>query len=379
MPIFKNPNEAAYLGGKKHFTDVIKNSGHAIAIIWRQPEEDFNTNSTLVVMPGEQAIFIKGGVIEQIFENGTYKLSTENYPFIGRLRNMLSGGVSAFNCVVYFVKTSHSMELLWGTSSPIQVRDKMLNVATKLRARGSYKIQISNPGIFLTKLVGNGYNYINQQEVIDDFFASEFQGKIRSNLTRYLNETATELYGIEEHIEEIAEQIEPSISTTFEEYGLRLIKFSIASLDVLDDALRRRYDEIGMDGIAKMRNAQADKAVQQILGDEWARQQSADILKTLAANPGAGGVAAAGAGMGVGMAAGGVFSNMAQQMFTPVQQSPVQSAAPQPQPSGRFVQSEMQSKEDPIETLKKLKTMLEAGLIPQEVYDTKMKEILSRM
>lgn len=379
MPIFKNPNEAAYLGGKKHFTDVIKNSGHANAIIWRQPEEDFNTNSTLVVMPGEQAIFIKGGVIEQIFENGTYKLSTENYPFIGRLRNMLSGGVSAFNCVVYFVKTSHSMELLWGTSSPIQVRDKMLGVATKLRARGSYKIQISNPGIFLTKLVGNGYNYINQQEVIDDFFASEFQGKIRSNLTRYLNETTTELYGIEEHIEEIAEQIEPSISTTFEEYGLRLIKFSIASLDVLDDALRRRYDEIGMDGIAKMRNAQADKAVQQILGDEWARQQSADILKTLAANPGAGGVAAAGAGMGVGMAAGGVFSNMAQQMFTPVQQSPVQSAAPQPQPSGRFVQSEMQSKDDPIETLKKLKTMLEAGLIPQEVYDTKMKEILSRM
>lgn len=379
MPIFKNPNEAAYLGGKKHFTDVIKNFGHANAIIWRQPEEDFNTNSTLVVMPGEQAIFIKGGVIEQIFENGTYKLSTENYPFIGRLRNMLSGGVSAFNCVVYFVKTSHSMELLWGTSSPIQVRDKMLGVATKLRARGSYKIQISNPGIFLTKLVGNGYNYINQQEVIDDFFASEFQGKIRSNLTRYLNETATELYGIEEHIEEIAEQIEPSISTTFEEYGLRLIKFSIASLDVLDDALRRRYDEIGMDGIAKMRNAQADKAVQQILGDEWARQQTADALKTLAANPGAGGVAAAGAGMGVGMAAGGVFASMAQQMFAPVQQSPVQSAAPQPQPSGRFVQSEMQSKEDPIETLKKLKTMLEAGLIPQEVYDTKMKEILSRM
>lgn len=39
MPIFKNPNEAAYLGGKKHFTDVIKNSGHANAIIWRQPEK----------------------------------------------------------------------------------------------------------------------------------------------------------------------------------------------------------------------------------------------------------------------------------------------------------------------------------------------------
>ena len=83
----KNPNEAAFVGGKKHWTDVIKNSGPGELLIWRQPEEDFNTNSTLIVMPGEQAVFIKGGTVEQVFENGTYKLSTENYPFISRLKN----------------------------------------------------------------------------------------------------------------------------------------------------------------------------------------------------------------------------------------------------------------------------------------------------
>lgn len=101
MALFnKNPNEAAYVGGKKHWTDVIKNSGSGELLIWRQPEEDFNTNSTLVVMPGEEAIFIKGGTVEQVFENGTYKLSTDNYPFISRLRNAFSGGISTFNCVV---------------------------------------------------------------------------------------------------------------------------------------------------------------------------------------------------------------------------------------------------------------------------------------
>jgi len=31
-------------------------------------------------MPGEEAIFIKGGVIEQTFDSGNYQLSTENYP-----------------------------------------------------------------------------------------------------------------------------------------------------------------------------------------------------------------------------------------------------------------------------------------------------------
>ena len=52
MSLFRNKNEQAYVGGKKHWTDVLKNSGPANALLWRLPEEDFNTNSTLIVMPG---------------------------------------------------------------------------------------------------------------------------------------------------------------------------------------------------------------------------------------------------------------------------------------------------------------------------------------
>ena len=87
------------------------------------------------------------------------------------------------------------------------------------------------------------------------------------------------------------------------------------------------------------------------------------------------------------MAAGGVFAGMAQQMFTPMQpQAPVQQPV-QPAPSGRFVQRgaiggavpTAASAEDPVEALKKLKAMLDAGLIPQDVYNAKMNEILSRM
>lgn len=149
MALFgKNPNEVAYTGGKKHWADVIKNTGPGELLIWRQPEEDFNTNSTLIVMPGEEAIFIHNGTVEQTFDNGTYKLSTENYPFIGRLRRAFSGGISTFNCVVYFVRSADSMEILWGTDSPIQVRDKVWGVRTEVRTRGSYKVKIENPVIF---------------------------------------------------------------------------------------------------------------------------------------------------------------------------------------------------------------------------------------
>ena len=141
-----------------------------------------------------------------------------------------------------------------------------------------------------------------------------------------------------------------------------------------------------MDAIEKMRLAQADKAAMGILGDDWAKQQAANILGDLANNPGAGGVASAGAGLGMGMAAGGAFGNMAQQMFAPMSNAPVQQPVYQGS-SGRFVQEGAQAAgsnngtaaDDPMETLSKLKNLLDAGLIEQEEYDAKKVEILNRM
>ncbi|MBQ8587789.1 MAG: SPFH domain-containing protein, partial [Clostridia bacterium] len=378
----RNPNEAAFVGGKKHWADVIKNSAPGELLIWRQPEEDFNTNSTLIVMPGEEAIFIKGGVVEQTFENGTYKLSTENYPFISRLRNAFTGGISTFNCVVYFVRKAHSVEILWGTDSPIQVRDKLLGIATKIRARGSYKIQIDNPAKFLEKLIGNNV-MLQFQEELNKYFINEFQSKIKSVIAKALNESNTELLGIDARLDEFSETIEPFMQEILDDYGLKCVKFVVAALDIDDDELRRRYDEIGMDAIAKLRHAQADKTVFDILGDDWARQQSAEILRDLANNPGAGGVASAGAGMGLGFAAGGAFGSMAQNMFAPLNSNNTNQQTASPQVSNRFQQApaapqqpaspsaQPQGGEDPMAVLGKLKQLLDAGLIEQSEYDAK--------
>lgn len=387
MALFnKNPNEAAYAGGKKHWTDVIKNSGSGELLIWRQPEEDFNTNSTLVVMPGEEAIFIKGGTVEQVFENGTYKLSTENYPFISRLRNAFSGGISTFNCVVYFVRKADSKEIRWGTETPIQVRDKVWGVRTDARVRGAYKVRIENPAKFLEKLIGNNIPFQFQEE-LDKYFASEFQGKIKTAVSKFLNALEQELIGIDAYMDELSEKIEPYIDEIISEYGLKCVKFSLAGLDI--DATK--YDVIDasqIELIARQRGYQGDKAGIDILRDDWGRIQGAGILRDLANNPGAGGVAAAGAGVGMGIGAAGAFSSIAQQVFAPAQNgfAPQQPTnLTQNAPSGRFTQKSAVpatpagNAEDPMETLGKLKKLLDAGLIEQAEYDAKKAEILSRM
>lgn len=387
MALFnKNPNEAAYVGGKKHWTDVIKNSGSGELLIWRQPEEDFNTNSTLVVMPGEEAIFIKGGTVEQVFENGTYKLSTENYPFISRLRNAFSGGISTFNCVVYFVRKADSKEIRWGTETPIQVRDKVWGVRTDARVRGAYKVRIENPTKFLEKLIGNNVPFQFQEE-LDKYFASEFQGKIKTAVSKFLNALEQELIGIDAYMDELSEKIEPYIDEIISDYGLKCVKFSLAGLDI-DTTKYDVIDASQIELIARSRGYQGDKAGLDILGDDWGRIQGAGILRDLANNPGAGGVAAAGAGMGMGIGAAGAFGSIAQQVFAPAQNgfAPQQSINPtQNAPSGRFTQKNSTSvtptvnAEDPMETLGKLKKLVDAGLIEQAEYDAKKTEILSRM
>lgn len=384
MSLFgRNPNEKFYNGGKKHWTDVIKNSASGELLIWRQPEEDFNTNSTLVVMPGEQAIFIKEGNIEQVFENGTYRLSTENYPFISRLRNAFTGGVSTFNCVVYFVRSADSQEIIWETDSPIQIRDKVWGVRTEARVRGAYKIRIDNPVRFLEKLIGNNVQYQTQDE-LKKYFINEFQGKIKAEVSRFLNSLEQELIGIDAYIDELSEKIQPGIDCIVQDYGLRCIRFSLSGLDI-DTSKYDTIDESQIAALGKINLARGDKTYMNIMGEDWARQQAANILGDLARNPGAGGVGAMGAGVGMGMAAGNVFGDMANQMFEPMHRNQTsENVIPKTPKSSRFapknnaVNTE-NSNEDPVEVLGKLKKMLDAGLIEQVEYDTKKMEILKRM
>ena len=91
-------------------------------------------------------------------------------------------------------------------------------------------------------------------------------------------------------------------------------------------------------------------------------------MESIANNPDSGGVSGMGAGLGMGIAAAGAFGNLAQAAFGGVQ-APTQQVS-QPQRSAQ---------PDPMESLKKLKEMFDAGLIPQSTYDQKVSEILSRL
>ena len=47
--------------------EVIKYDGPNDILVWKFPNEDFNTNTQLIVGPSQEAIFVKGGQVLERF------------------------------------------------------------------------------------------------------------------------------------------------------------------------------------------------------------------------------------------------------------------------------------------------------------------------
>lgn len=381
MAVFKrNSNEAAFAGGEKHFVDVIKNRSDNDTLIFKNPEEDFNNGTTLVVGPGEKAIFVYQGTIEQIFDPGSYTLTGANYPFISRLRNSLSGGVSSFHSLVYFVRTATSREIKWGTQTPIKVYDKALGdqfqgigVETEVRARGAYRIKVDDCGIFLTQLIGNNYD-LTDQESITDYFRNQFLGHIVSILTTELTKWEGPLISVPANAVTYAKTIEDEIAPIAAEYGMKVLNFSISAIDIVDNEARQEAQELVSknreqfygrmaQGQGEAAYAQGQQSAYETYGTNYQQAQVLNAMNGAASNPGSDGGALLGAGMGLTMGAGmgQVIPNMVNQTMGQAQ------AAPQP------------ASVDPVERLSRLKEMLSKELISQEEYEAKKADILKEM
>lgn len=202
-------------------------------------------------------------------------------------------------------------------------------------------------------------------------FEAEIGQKISSVVGKTLESISMQrsINAISSQLEDFAMVLKPRFDEVFVDYGLELVNFSFYNLNIDETDERKKYlDRL----IAAAHTGSYDKAVQQ------------ELLKDVAVNPGAGGIASAGAGLGMGMAAGNAFAQMATTAFG----NPQPQQIPQPQGfggQGRFgtgcapQQQPASAHPDPLESLSKMKQLLDAGLIKQEQYDAKVAEIMSRL
>lgn len=291
---------------------IIKNEGSGGLLFWKHPNEDFRTGSQLVVAENEDALFCKDGVIYEVFSGGQYSLHTKNYPFVDKLLAKFSGGVSAFNCKVYFVNKADALELKWGTDSPIQVRDPVFGIATQIVSRGSYSIRVVDSKKFVLKFVGNNFQSVTTEAIRAQFRSAIIQ-KIKTAIASAVRTSNEEILGLASHLDEFAEKVGREVSPILDEYGVELVNFYVSAVDIPEDA----------PGRVKLEGIMAQRVELNVLGNDWQRVQTRDILMATATNTGTPGL---GAGLGMGLASMGAFGGLAAQSVSSATMSPPQAA-----------------------------------------------------
>lgn len=374
----RNENDAFFAGGSRNVMESIQRTNDTGALIYLDDRQDFNTNSVITVAPNEQVIFIRNGELYGTLPSGRHEIKTDNYPVLSRIRNMLTGGMSTFTCQVYHVQTSEQ-KIDWGTSMPIEIQDYFLGggivgVPTQIRGAASFRVRFNineddNASVrAFMRLMGDQRTFTVTD--LGSLFGAEISQKISSVVGKTLETISMQrsINAISSQLEDFSLELKPKFDEVLLDYGLEIVNFSFYNLNIDETDERKKYlDRL----IAAAHTGSYDKAVQQ------------ELLKDVAVNPGAGGVASAGAGLGMGMAAGNAFAQMATTAFsnTQPQQPPQHSPAfggvdrfglgNQPQT--------VSNQPDPMETLSKMKQMLDAGLISQKVYDDKVTEIMNRL
>lgn len=321
--IRKNPNEILYPTGKKNLITIIKNEASPQTILWRVPYEDFNEGSKVIVAENEEALFYKNGVIEGLFSGGEYTLNTDNYPFLSRIRNFASGGISAYNCRIIYINKVHQLDNRWGTDGPIQVVDKVFNMAINLVARGAYTIKIEDSKKFYLKFAGSTATTLTADNVADGM-RSTINQKIKTTIATVISEMECEIVGISARLESIAERMRGPLETAFDEYGVRMVNFYIEALEIIEDESYSTLKQARADAASRGILATGALNEVRILGKEYGRVKTADIMMASATNPSSG-VMGDGLGLGAGMAMGNALGASAANVLSPLNNPQTQS------------------------------------------------------
>jgi membrane protease subunit (stomatin/prohibitin family) len=280
-------------------------------IVRRFPEQgsgDFRIGSQVIVRESQAAVFFRDGKALDVFGPGRHTITTANIPLLVNLIGKAFSGETPFKAEVYFVSTREFLDLKWGTPEPITIRDAVLRMA-RLRAFGTFAMQVSDPQLFVNQIVGAQRLYRTAD--IERFLRSI----IITKLTDLLGELGRSILDIPAMVEELAAGVTAKAEPDFAARGLLLKSVYIESISPTEETAKAIDQAAAMGAIGDM--------------DAYLKYQAALGMREAAQQGGAGGLTGAGVGLGAGAAMGITMAQMmAQAMQKPAQPAEPAAAAP---------------------------------------------------
>jgi membrane protease subunit (stomatin/prohibitin family) len=280
--------------------EVVKYNGGPDIFAWKFPFEDLGTWTQLIVNESQEAILLKGGKPCDVFGSGRHTLETANIPILNNIINLPFGGKSPFAAEVWFINKVHSLDVKWGTPTPIQIQDPKYNVFIPVRSFGQFGIRIADSKKFLIKLVGT-LSVFDKNNIMQ-YFRGLYLTKVKDVISSYLLNEKISVLQINAYLEELSDFLQAKITPTLDEYGIELVNFYVNDISVPEDDT----------SVKVLKDALAKRAEMEIIGYNYTQERSFDTLEGAATNAGggAGDLMGAGIGMGMGLGVGGAFGGV---------------------------------------------------------------------
>lgn len=283
--------------------EVLKFDSTADIFAWKYPNSELATWSQLIVNESQEAMLVKNGQVADVFGPGKYVLSTDNIPVLQKIINIPFGRKSPFSAEVWFINKAFSLDIKWGTASPIQIQDPKYNLFVPVRAFGQFGIKISDSKRFLIKLVGT-MKFFNKN-TLTDYFKGLYITRVKDSVSSSLINAKISVLEINAHLNELSDSLKNQLSSELEEYGIELVSFYVNDINVPEND----------PAVMQLKAALAKRAEMDIIGYNYQQERTFDTLETAADNNGtAGAVMGSGIGLGVGFGIGGAIGDQAKNL-----------------------------------------------------------------
>lgn len=280
--------------------DVVKYNGSPDVYAWKFPSEELGTWTQLVVSQTQEAILFKDGKALDSFGPGRHTLNTANIPVLSHLINLPFGGKSPFAAEVWYVNKISVMNIKWGTSSPIQIKDAKFNIIVPVRAFGQFGLTIEDSRRFLLKLVGTLPQFT--REALTQHMRGVIIMTVTEVLSAYLLQKGISALEINAFVGEISRHAEARIGEALKEFGIKLHHFYFENINVPEED----------PSIQKLRSVLNKRMEMDLVGFNYQQQRSLDVLEGAAKNSGS--TAPIFMGAQLGGALGGAFGNGMSQL-----------------------------------------------------------------
>ena len=293
---------------KGQLIDVIEwtdNSNKTMVHKYDMNGKEIMMGAQLTVRESQVAIFVNEGQLADVFEPGRYELQTSNMPILTALKSWKYGFNSPFKSDVYFINTKQFLDMKWGTSNPVMMRDAEFGMI-RLRAFGIYSFRVSDPETFLKEVFGTSAL----------FTVEGVEGQIKRTLVSGLSDAIAEskipALDLAANYDEIANYALQAINPKLATLGLTLCSFVIENISLPEEVEKSMDKRTSMGVLGNL--------------DQYAKYQAAEAMREAANNDG-NGMAGMGVGMGAGAAMGQMFAQSMGNATAPA------AAAPAAQPT----------------------------------------------